>query len=205
VQSLKELPTLKCRYAAKKCVDTHGCNVWTGKPDIRRIEDAPTNCDALMKAKLLILIPVILITAVAGIVWVAVSGWPPIIIRNREYRELLNHFQQAQLREQKRGDRNVLWDFQIDVPERQTTARVWAPAYPGTATIKYIGEGDEHRLYKYVDYSGVREIRTAGNILYVYWIDGVFRPDNWLLAYDLAGRREIARRKIDPRDLVQSH
>jgi hypothetical protein len=157
-----------------------------------------------MKAKLLILIPVILLIAVAGVVWVAVSGWLPIIIRNSEYRELLSNFKQAQPREKKVGDRNVLWDFQIDVPEKQISVGVWAPAYPGVVRIKY-KEEEQCALYESVDYSHPKEIKVAENILYVYWSDGVFRPDHWLLAYDLAGRREIARRKIDPGDLMQVH
>ncbi len=158
-----------------------------------------------MKAKLLILIPAILITAVAGVVWVGLSGWPPIIIRNREYRELISNFQQAQLRDRVKSKDDKGWEFQVYVPERQTTVRVWAPPHPGVAWIKYIGEEDEHRLYESVDYSHVGEIRVAENILYVYWSEALLRTDYWLIAYDLVNRREIVRRKIDPGDLGKFH
>jgi hypothetical protein len=156
-----------------------------------------------MKTKLLISIAVIIIVAIAGVLWAAFG--PPIIIRNREYRELISNFKQAQPREQKTGDRNVLWDFQIDVPERQTTARVSAVPYPGVLGLKYIDESESRALYEYVDYSHPVEVRTSENILYVFWVERLLRTDQWILAYDLAGRREIVRRKIDPDDLKQSH
>ena len=157
-----------------------------------------------MKIKRLILTCVIFNAAVAGIVWVAIFG-PSIIIRDKEYRQLISNFQQAQPREKKSDDRNVLWDFQIHLPEKQTTIRVWAPAYPGVVWLKDKNGEPDRPLYEYVDYSHPVEIRTAENILYVYWAESLLRTDNWLIAYDLVNRREIIRRKIDHDDLAQSH
>jgi hypothetical protein len=160
---------------------------------------------AVMKIKRLILTCVIFNAAIAGIVWVAIFGWPSIIIRNKEYRELIRNFQQAQPREKKSGDENVLWDFQFHLSNGQTTIRVWAPAYPGVVWLKDIDGKADHPLYKYVDYSHPVEIRTTENVLYVYWAESLLRTDHWLIAYDLVNRREIVRRKIDPDDLAQSH
>jgi hypothetical protein len=163
-----------------------------------------------MKVKRRILISVILMTAVAGIVWVAISGWPPIIIRNKEYRQLISNFQQAQLRDRINGNKDIDndmagWDFQVDVPEKQTTGKVKAVGHMGVVWIQYKDENNPNRLYESVDYSHVQEIRTAENILYVHWVETLFQVDHWLIAYDLVNRREIVRRKIDPDDLAQSH
>lgn len=49
------------------------------------------------------------------------------------------------------------------------------------------------------------EIRAADNVLYVHWVEILIRIDHWLLAYDLASRREIVRRRIDPGDLAQPY
>jgi hypothetical protein len=57
------------------------------------------------------------------------------------------------------------------------------------------------KLHKYVDYVSTADMRTAGSVLYVHWVERLLRTDHWLLAYDLANRREIARLKIDPDDL----
>ena len=76
-----------------------------------------------------------------------------------------------------------------------------APAQPGVVRVQYGDENSDRLLYKYVDYSHPKEIKTSGNILYVYWVEMFFYDDHWLLAYDMAKRREIARRLIDPGDL----
>jgi hypothetical protein len=163
-----------------------------------------------MKIKRRILISVILMTAVTGIVWVAISGWPPIIIRNREYCELISNFQQAQLRDRINGNKDVDsdmagWDFQVHVPKKQTTGKVKAVGHMGVVWIQYKDENNPNRLYESVDYSHVQEIRTAENILYVHWVEAFFHTDHWLIAYDLENRRELVRRKIDPNNLAQSH
>lgn len=159
-----------------------------------------------MKTKLLILTAVVLLIGVAGVVWVAIAGWPPIIIRDSKYRELLSNFQQAQLKSRINGDKDIEsdmagWDFQIERPERQTPIQVKAIGHMGVVWVKYSDENNERKLYEYFDYSHVREIRIAQNVLYVSWAETLFRTDYWLMAYDLANRREIVRCKIDPQDL----
>jgi hypothetical protein len=163
-----------------------------------------------MKVKRLILTGVIFNAAIAGVIWVAISGWPSIIIRNNEYRELISNFQQAQLRDRINGNKDVDsdmagWDFQVQVPEKQITAQVKAAGHLGVVWIQYKGENNPNHLYKYVDYSHVQEIKTAENILYVHWVEILFQADHWLIAYDLKNRRELVRRKIDLNDLAQSH
>lgn len=147
----------------------------------------------------------LLIAAVAGALWVAVSGWPPIIIRDRQYRELVTAFQQALPREHRRPvNENDGWEFQEQVPDKATFTTVQAGSHQGIITIKYEDEERERPLYKYVDYSSTADVRTSGSILYVHWVERFLRTDHWLLAYDLASRREIARRKVDPNDVRPS-
>ena len=87
------------------------------------------------------------------------------------------------------------------MPERRMTAQVRAVAHMGVARVKYGDEDDERTLYRYVDYSHPKEVRTKGNTLYVYWTENLFGTEHWILAYDLAERREVARRRIEPGDL----
>jgi hypothetical protein len=158
-----------------------------------------------MKIKRLILTCMIFNAAVVGIVWMAIFGWPSIIIRNNEYHELIGKFKQAEPKARKQGDENILWDFRIHIPERQTTIRIWAPAYSGVVWLKEMNGEPDRPLYEYVDYTHPTEIRIAESILYVSWNETLLRSDHWLIAYDLVNMREIVRRKIDPDDLTQSH
>lgn len=154
----------------------------------------------------LIVVILILLVAAAGGLWVVISGWPPIVIRDRQYRELIEAFQSAQRRDRlSNGAENAGWDFQVQLAEKQTSVQVKAPPHMAFVGIKYNDEGAERALYKYVDYSNPKELRTAGNILYVYWTETMFDTKYWLLAYDLRGRREISRRRVDPGDMAQSH
>src|SRR6185295_2658143 len=153
----------------------------------------------------LIVVTLILLVAVAGGLWVVVSGWPPIVIRDRQYRELIAAFQSAQRRDHLwRGDENAGWDFEVQLAEEQKSVQVKAFPHMAVVRIKYNDESAERALYKYVDYSHPKELRTAGNILYVSWTETMFGTKYWLLAYDLPGRHEITRRRVDARDIAQS-
>jgi|SRR2546423_7503119 len=150
----------------------------------------------------LIIVALISLTIVAGILWVAVSGWPPIIIRDRQYRELIVDFQRAPAKNRIRpGDNDAGWEFQVGVPESQTTALVQAVAHMGNARVKYGDEAEARALYKYVDYSSPIEIRATDRVIYVHWAETLLRTDHYILAYDLAKRCEVTRRRIDPSDL----
>ncbi len=152
----------------------------------------------------LIVITLILVVAAAGGLWVLISGWPPIVIRDRQYRELVAAYHHAQHRDHlSRGDENAGWDFQVELAEKQTSVQV--KAFPHlNARIKYDDESAERALYKYVDYTNTQELRTAGNILYVSWSETMLGTKHFLLAYDLPGRREIFKRRVDPGDMAQS-
>jgi hypothetical protein len=157
----------------------------------------------IMKLKPRYLLSVFLIFIAAAIVVGGLGilyGWP-FILRNHYYWELVGDFQRAQSKaEIQDGDEKGGWDFRIQIPGSATTAQVRAPSSVGIATIKYSDEGAARDLYEYADYTSPSEIRIAGNILYVRWVNPLFGPRHWLLAYDLVGRREITRRRIDPDD-----
>lgn len=153
------------------------------------------------KRVLIISIP-ILIALVAGGLWVVIYG--PPIIRDRQYRELITDFQRAQRRDKVRPENNAGWDFEVQVTEKQSPIRVQAFSHLAVVGVKYEDESDVRALYKYVDYSHPREIRTAGTKLYVYWTEILFDTKDWLMSYDLTNRREIVRRRIDRGDVAQS-
>jgi hypothetical protein len=149
-------------------------------------------------------LPIVLfIFIVAGVgFWVRV--YAPII-RNHHYWELIGDFQRAQSKpERQDGGKKGGWDFQIQIPGSNTTAQVRGPASVGITTVKYSDEGATRELYEYADYTSPAEIRIAGNVLYVHWVNPLFGYRHWLLAYDLVGRREITRRRIDPGDIARS-
>jgi hypothetical protein len=156
-----------------------------------------------MKTKLLILTGVLLMIALAITVSMEFFGWPLIIVRNQEYRDLIHNFQRAQRKERvKEADDSVHWQVQAQVPESRTSVQIKGTDVYGVARIRFQGEQEEHQLYEYVDYSYVGEVRVAQNTLFVYWYETLFHTDHWLMAYDLVARREIVRRKIDPEDLT---
>src|ERR1044072_7101608 len=113
----------------------------------------------------LIVVILILLVAAAGGLLVLISGWPPIVIRNRQYRELIVAFQSAQERDRLSGGDNAGWVFQVQLADRQTS--VQGNAFPqNSVKIKYDDEAAERELYRHVDYSSPIELRTGGDILY---------------------------------------
>ncbi|HEU0173977.1 MAG TPA: hypothetical protein VFV58_06915 [Blastocatellia bacterium] len=149
---------------------------------------------------LLIGLFILIDAAVAAGFW-AIYYWPPVI-RNHYYRELVVDFQRAQIKARiQDGDEKGGWDFQIQMPGSKTTAQVKASSNMGIATIRYSDEGATRKLYVYADYSSPAGIRIGENLLYVYWTHTLFNTKHWILAYDLVGRREITRCRIDPNDL----
>ena len=154
------------------------------------------------KRSLIIISILILIAGVATDLWIEVPAWLPFVIRNRDYRQLIGDFQRAKTSDKKTPGAG--WDFQLQVPGSQTTARVHAAEHNSVVKIKFADEDKERELYSYMDYTHPKEIRTAENILYVRWVEILFRTNYWILAYDMDSRREIMRRRIDMADLTQS-
>src|SRR5262245_507293 len=156
-----------------------------------------------MKLKPLYLLIVFLIfiaaAGAAGLWWIV---YGPPIIRNHYYWELIGDVQRAQRKDKMQvGDEKAGWDFQIQIPGSKTTAQVRASSSMGIATIRYSDEGAARNLYEHVEYTSPVGIRTGGNVLYVHWAHSFFNTKHWILAYDLVGRREISRRRIDPSDV----
>jgi hypothetical protein len=143
---------------------------------------------------------ILIVAAGAAVLW-AIVYWPPII-RNHYYWELVGDFQRAQRKaEIQDGAEKTGWDFQIKIPGSSATAQVQATSSTGIATIKYSDDGATRNLYEWVDYCSPAGIRIGENVIYVHWTHTFFNTKHWILAYDLAGRREIMRRHIDPDDI----
>jgi len=150
-----------------------------------------------LKPRDLLILFILIAAAVLAGLWRIAYG--PLIIRNHYYWELVSDFQRAQIKSEiQDGDKKGGWDFQIQIPGSKTTAQVGASS---SATIKYSDEGASRNLYEWTDYCSPAGIRIGENVLYVYWTHTFFNTKHWMLAYDLVGRREITRRRIDPNDL----
>jgi hypothetical protein len=148
------------------------------------------------------LIIVIIFGGTAGGLWIAVSGWPPIIIHDHAYNELIWNSRRADRKNKTVSENeNAGWVVQIQVPENQTTALVRVPSPIGVVTIRYNDEGASQALYRSAEYTSPVEIKTHDNVLYVHWVEPLFGFNHWILAYDLANRNEIVKRRIDPKDL----
>ncbi len=131
--------------------------------------------------------------AAAGWLWLAFSG-----CREASYRDLMARFQQASPRNRLRqGDEEAGWDFHLDLSNGRPRVHVQSVAHLGVVRVRYEDESQARALYRYVDYSHPQEIRTAGNVLYVRWSESLLATTNWLMAYDLASRRELMRCRID--------
>ena len=149
-------------------------------------------------------IVLILVAGIASGLWFVVPGWLPFVIRDHRYRQLIGDFQRARPMEEKAPETEGRgWDFQIQVPEGQTTARVHASEHNSVVKVTFADEDRERELYRYVDYTHPKEIRTDKSILYVRWVEILvpLRTTDWILTYDLSSRREIMRRRIDVEDL----
>jgi hypothetical protein len=158
-----------------------------------------------MNRKLLysLIISVIIIgAATAGGLWIAISGWPPIIIRDSLHKDLIEGFHRAdQVYKTGNGSKTAGSELQIQVPGKQTTALVQVPRSIGVVAIKYDDEDSSRDLYRSAEYTIPVEIRTNGNVLYVHWAEPLFGQNHWVLAYDMAARGEIGKRRVDPNDL----
>ena len=131
--------------------------------------------------------------------WAIVFGWRPIF-RTASYRDLIGEFERA-VPEHSRGERSPEWEFQVLLPGKRVVATVQARALMDVVRVRYSDESAARVLYKYVDYSSPMALRTADNLLHLYWAETLFRTDYWLLASDLASRREVARRRVDVHDM----
>lgn len=142
----------------------------------------------------------IVIGAVAIGIAGEVYGWP--IVRTAGYGVLVDEYAHATPMRSTHGENQTYseWRFEHSLSSG-TTVRIQADDFMDVVKVHYRDESKAHDLYRYVDYSSPISLRTAGDILYVYWGEALIHSDHWLLAYDLARRREIDRRRVDPHDI----
>ena len=140
----------------------------------------------------------------AGAVMNTAWGGCARVTRTVEYRAAIESFHRAIQREHVvERNQSAVWDFQLKVPGTDVIAEVRARNSPGVVTIKYSDETADRPLYRYVDYSIPVAIRTAGPVLYVYWVENLIGSHSWLLAYDWENRRELHRWRVDPDDMLK--
>lgn len=128
-----------------------------------------------------------------------VYGWP--IIRTAAYRELVNKYAHATpIPTTPTGNGRSEWKVEHLLASGAKVA-IQASDFMDVVKIQYGGEPGSHDLYRYVDYSSPSALRLNGDVLYVCWGETLIHSEWWLLAYDLANRREIDRRRVDPLDV----
>ena len=140
---------------------------------------------------------IVLATAAALVGFVV--GLP--IVRTSGYYALIREYSQAVPVPAASGpNQSSVWDVDL-LLSNGAKVRVRARDHMDVVTIQYPDETTPKSLYQYEDYSNPGAIRRAGSKLFVYWSESLLHTDWWLLAYDLENRREIERRRVDPRDM----
>jgi hypothetical protein len=148
-----------------------------------------------------VLVPILVAVAVLAAVWVVAFVRLPIF-ETDAYRSFVRDFDRAAIREGHLDSSQITeWEFQVPLPAGAVVATVRARGFMDVVRVQYSDEPDERQIYRYRDYSSPLQIRTAGNLLYVYWAVTLFRVDYSLLIYDLANRREVARRRVKYEDM----
>ena len=98
------------------------------------------------------------------------------------------------------SDEQLQWNVELPIA-KGVAARIQARDHMDVVKVHYGDEPAPRELYRYVDYSNPIAIRRDGHKLFVCWVEILFRPNYWLLEYDLERRRETQRRRVDPKDL----
>ena len=145
------------------------------------------------------IITFIVVVALAIEVGGLIYGWP--ILRTAQYRVAADEYAHATpvaAIPMDNHTNHTEWKFDHSLSSG-TTVHIQARDFMDVVKVNY-GDGP-HDLYRYVDYSSPIALKVAGDVLYVYWGEALIHSDRWLLAYDLASRREIYRRRVDPRDI----
>ena len=141
----------------------------------------------------------VIVAAVAIEMAGVIYGWP--IVRTDGYQALIDKYAHAvPMAAIPAENQHVEWSSEHSLSSG-TTVRIQARDFMDVVKVHFRDESKPHDLYRYVDYSSPIDLRTDGDTLYVHWGEALLHSDNWLLAYDLAHRREIDRRRVDPRDM----
>jgi len=67
--------------------------------------------------------------------------------------------------------------------------------------IHFVTEAEPKDVYKYRDYGYPIGIRSSGQFLFVQWGETLFTSSQWLVKYDVQGRRQVWRYRVDPEDM----
>jgi hypothetical protein len=145
---------------------------------------------------------VIVFAGVAIVIGVLDTIVGPPIARSTGYRAMVSEYARAIPAHPTIHQRQPLkWSFEHRVAGG-TTVRVHARSHMDVVKVHYPDEAAPRTLYDYEEYSNPVAIRIAGNKLFVHWAESLFHIDHWLLAYDIENRREVERRRVDPRDML---
>lgn len=127
------------------------------------------------------------------------------VSRNAAYFELLGQFGNAQRRSPvARGENMPEWRFEVPLAGSGVVARVFGCKGMDVIRVHYSDEREPRTLYEYVDYSNPIDVRVTTSILYIYWSETLLSSKSYVLAYDLQGRRVLAKRRVDPKDVPKS-
>jgi hypothetical protein len=134
-----------------------------------------------------------------GGVGIVIVGLP--ILRPPGYRALIQEYTEAvPVNPTGASGEPLQWD--VDLPRSDRgKARIQAGGHMDVVRLQYPDEAAPRTLYEYEDYSNPQAIRVSGRKLFVYWSATLLHTNHWLLAYDVENRREIERRRVDPKDL----
>ena len=130
---------------------------------------------------------------------IVIFGLP--VVRSSDYRAVVAAYSRAQPKQEvARGNQAPEWNFEVALGG-DSVVRVEARKFMDVVRLQYSDESTMRTLYEYEDYSNPISIRTAGDRLYVYWHETLVHTDHWLLEFDLQNRQELARLRVDPRDV----
>lgn len=139
-----------------------------------------------------------------GLVVVGVSvnlivGLP--ILKTTGYRALVQQYVQAErLAPTGTDDGQLKWDVEVRA-SNDVRARLQARKFMDVVRLQFPDDTAPRSLYDYEDYSSPIAIRVARDRLFVHWGESLFHTDHWVLVYDVRRRREIERRRVDPKDM----
>src|SRR5688500_1850150 len=124
------------------------------------------------------------------------------VSRNAAYLELLGQFGNAQRRSSTTPHVSTSeWRFDVPLAGSGVVARVFGRQGMDVIRVHYSDEPKPRTLYNYVDYSNPIDVRVARSVLFVYWTETLVSSKSYVLAYDLEGRKVLAKRRVNPKDV----
>ncbi|HWC77964.1 MAG TPA: hypothetical protein VG778_10905, partial [Blastocatellia bacterium] len=112
--------------------------------------------------RIIVLVGILFITAAGGL-WITFAGWPQIVIRDREYRELIASYKRAQPRTKPQLG---AWEFKVQVPHEYIAPTAKFTSYPhGVANVRYSDEAGDRPLFSRADDTRTLGVRTEGSVV----------------------------------------